>query len=729
MKTAKIARTGAFVVVVALLGAAPRRGKADDAGAVVARSLPRLVQSVAAATEELRNDEDRASVVVPWTLSPGVPPETLAVRTTSVSTNGTARGGMWRDFPGQSVTLEGGTRALSIDVSLDRVDRPGTYDVTVAVTSPAMAGVEQELVVHVVLAKASLRAVEPLIFEQTLWPFVAPGALSPAAVTLHETSGDAAVRKLRIEQVGAAVHDDRVLTTRVSADAPPMLAHEGWGDVKFTASGAFPPGVSRGHLEMESPSLGAPARIDYEVHARYPSWLLVPIFLLGGLLGWAYRIYLRQREQLHATTLAAADLLKRSRAEEARNPTDERADLTEARGGLEAAIGSRDAARIAAAAKTVEGALQVAIKARTDLRTEMLRAAGKLLGTLDTAWRLPPQAELGGLRALAAKWREQLLSDDLRGAATLEGELKVTERGLRDVLGKWSEGAAGTARQLTAPERPVPASIRQGLQEGDVKLLADSLAGARASSEDPQAPLDRILASVHLANCTSVRFAEWLADEASRTADAISTASPKESFKQRVPELRRLVPSRPVTDIRSAFEQLDQVLSALHRLVVEEVPEGDAPRVAALGRGDYVAALRAPAVKTAAQGIVQVGIGDAPAVAPAAAPVQGPALDRAADESPTLMMTQALMVVSTETDSTSVLEVQQARQLVIDHLLIGVVTALVSSMAAWAAYGSTWVGSAADVLGVFAVAFTSDFTVVTALEQIGRAKPPMSMPR
>ena len=564
------------------------------------------------ATQKLQNDGPKPQILIPWSIAASVGTGDLVVRTTSVEVAGVEQNDSWRAFTATTQTLEGGSKGSGSRSTSTGSIGPRAYDVTVSVSATSLPGAHQTIVAHVVLPKATVRPLGPLVFEQTLWPFVSAGPLTPSRVTLRETGGDAALRDIRIEQIGETVHDDRVIPARLVPRPPQTVLHDGSGEVTFDVENTFPPGISHGHFDLDSRSMGDAARVDYEVRARYPSWLIVPLFVISGLLGWTYRVYLRQREERHALEVKASALLERIRAEQIRNPTEEASALSDGGKALATAIASKETGTMGDAMKRADEALEAAVKARVVARTERLRLTASRLAALSAGWRLPTGVDFGAPPGSRV--------EDPPRAALGRPEVGHRRRGRRHGRGQGRTRRHRPVGRRREGRRGAPGHVGTGIanrysggpeapRRGDVS----SFDGCRSSAGRRRSRFSfRSSSPGRMSRCRSVRgWSSGWRGSSLKTVDVLAKGPTDAGFKTKCRTWSDALEGVPPGASAATVRTLDGILlSRSTTRLQSRIPAADVPGTQALMRGDYAEALFAARAQKSAPGIVLAGNAD-----------------------------------------------------------------------------------------------------------------------
>ena len=191
--------------------------------------------------------------------------------------------------------------------------------------------------------------------------------------------------------------------------------------------GEFPLGTTIGRIELRSPSLATPVSIPYEVRARrsyaWISWLAA----VGALTGWALRTQIpKQRSLLLARAAMAAARRSVLRALQDVDDADFIDKMNAINRALDRADENRDAALLAAEAKTAEDAVRTALAAIEALVPPLRQRIETLHELVNTDWQLPTdvKAELLDLPASVERAAQQLNRRNVGACARLVEKLE-----------------------------------------------------------------------------------------------------------------------------------------------------------------------------------------------------------------------------------------------------------------------------------------------------------------
>ncbi|MFP5376871.1 MAG: hypothetical protein ACLGIO_08835 [Acidimicrobiia bacterium] len=457
---------------------------------------------------------------------------------------------------------------------------------------------------------------------------------------------------------------------RLDEASPVVLAAPGRPDgvvrLDYELEG-FPLGTTTRTVEIRSPQLAAPTTVAFEV-TRRRSPVLIPLVVVAGVAtGWLVR-----------TALTGA--IARGRLARSRRQLVEELDRLHRRyadEGLRAELDRlrRDAAEASdekgpeAVRKEVSELLSAADDRLAGARRRLDAVAAPVAGT----WTLPPAVAeaLRDLRQAVMALEDRLRVGDARGAV---GQAATAENLLHALEGRgrsWIDGLAATLAQL---ERAIA-----GAQPGDgIDVLNDTVARARgqAATADGDGPREV------LRRCQALL---GHADDVLERAVAVV-----EARAARDQELARsvLAALRAGPDPEARLRHATPLLAELLRMPAPTAATGATVRESRLRR---VADGDAPVGERADLATAALDLGARGAGAPAAPYALSLTLSGAAE------------------------------------LARAAILAVLLAVAAYATYGSGWVGTLPDVVTVFGWAFALDLSVeavqaaFTGVDRAGRA--------
>lgn len=350
----------------------------------------------------------------------------------------------------------------SIVLKITEIDKllPGVYSVTFGFTGGN--GLVDPLTLNLDRRAALLAPAAKQVVEQTISAFGA-STLSPESIWITSLSDrrSSELRGATTRASGFAKSDGKGVSGSLGVSLPAKGASAGESlEIKFKPTG-FEVGTAIGKVWVDSPDLKAPFTFDVEVRTRLSPFWLVFAVLFGIVASYVLRVLLQHRLELSTVKEQAVELLMRVGREMQRTPdlvfggalSDDIEALKVA--ALSEKVADINAAVTALAAKlaTAQAALQI----RLEQQREAAAAAAELaavVGPLPMCMR----NALAALRDQAELAVEKVRSRDADGA---ERTLKDATRDLRAQL-----EACGTARlQLLAQSAARYAGLKQLLDE------------------------------------------------------------------------------------------------------------------------------------------------------------------------------------------------------------------------------------------------------------------------
>jgi hypothetical protein len=607
------------------------------------------------------------------------------------------------------------------DLRLDALASPlwqvGTYTVVVELAGSLTAdgkatAARQELALTLVRPAPRLRTIAPIVIHDQRWGFWRDASVH-RRIRLAEQSRVTGVGHLVIEQIDRATHggaqiDARFEPTRGIHAVPSTLDPGASLDVDLWGVG-FPTGTTTGQLTISGDELTTPIVVGYEVRARVVSFYIVPLFLIGGLLGWLVRHKLRQAEAWRTVELQLATLTEAVARELATTPIIERRKALEgAHAALTAALAARDLAKVGTATTELQAKLDEARTARANFINERLTRIAAVRAAIAKQWDLPAPLAPELLAQIDAC--EQALLDDRPGDG---------DRLLTTILAAVDPvGGAGNSWRLQAQQALVgyqddaaglvPATARAVATQ---EVAAATAAVAAMPSYQPAARPD--LATYLTAVDAARRAVRALADnlrlalegEATSVGAALAATGAAVDVINRVAQLRQRLHA---SDPAQALASLGGALRDLASTVTELLSKPEAKALAAAGR--YAAAIRREHADRAPEDDHADGL---PLSFELAA---GARAARATDVRGGL----AMRVVTRPGDPIHLAAIRLQRI----QAIRGVLVAFVLALLAWVALRGDWTGTLGDALKVLAIAFFTDFTLDALIEAVTRLKPP-----
>ncbi|MCE9573513.1 MAG: hypothetical protein K8W52_10180 [Deltaproteobacteria bacterium] len=728
------------MIAIGACGLVAGSARAGDAGVASAPTARPLISLPGSSQIMLPRPAKLTSVPVPIVVLPGsgVDPDTLDAEVLAIVRDGSVQASASTAVSAAIDLTTSGT-VLSLTVALDQLFVPGSYDVTIAVYERAPgassiagdAGVPggadagapiaiapeapQILVVRLVLPAATLRPVPAIVIDREVpWPFSDHATVEPNTVALFENGNASAVR-IAADREGGLTANEHQVGAEVTAVVDGWIEPGRVGRAALTLSGDFPMGTTRGTLLVTARELVAPIAIPFEVHNHRPAWWVLVLFAAGAGAGYGWRTVLVRRRANLADDLAAGEVRERVDAMLATLPPSWQAEFDDLRSKREAITAKEGASRIAA-----DTALVAAITLR-DAKVRELRSAIEAARVATrTPWRLPLGLGLVDAASAYDAANERATARDLPGAVA------ASERGrsaIAAVVGRgreWCDTLLASLRSVDEALGCTPAAGRSAI-EGALADLRTTLAGVAAVTQPTTtasavAQLQALHDGLRAADSLAQAFEDALAHALPTTLDAAAASRLRGAISLAPRVLGR--PDFAIIDAAQACIRLKGEAAA----VLRDQNEGTVPppAVAALAAGDYVAALGAPpafrrsndalgqpvaarvmTLTTIDDRALRVRAHEVPPQAPAQVPIAEVAF-------PSFRSTGALHAAIGHVDFMRFL-----------------VAMLVTSFAAFALYGDSFIGGAAECFGVFAFGFVTDLTTDTAITSLlGKVKGP-----
>jgi hypothetical protein len=593
----------------------------------------------------------------------------------------------------ESAAADSGSPQLVVKVTLDRFVRPGTYELLVRVARKGRPKQMVTLKPSVVVPTAQLRTPDALLAERTLsWWFFGGSHDDVPGLELRETSGNARLNALTIQQVGRAERNDRDVAARlVFAHPPKVVPAGGLRRATYTLTGDFHhPGTVTGTLRVDAPQLASGVETTYAVKVRRDPLAILWIAFLGVILGFVTRTLLQRVIDHGRARAAQGELIERLEREHAAHPDNAfQGEVDGIRATLAAVRWRAGAARIKAAVDTATHDLDEALAELAQETTAATAEQARLRSLLTTPWVLPPQLQevRKGLQPDVDAADAKLTAGEVSDAQTLQGQA-LTKLGARlsSAASAWVVAVATMANDVATAKRP--AELRAALA-AELRALSTAL-----DAIDPTAAAEAVFATSARAE-QHLRLVLGLLAQANDTVKDTKAVLPEAAgLDDALAALEEaLADERLLGEVGPRFRALMEALEAAVRTgnVTPEVEQ-------LLEKGRYAAAARAahPPRETALRAAPaaaerEAAVIGAPDATPAIAVVTVvPAPVRAALASPAFIR------------FTGAAEYVQARLLQWVLLLIPVVAL------AWALFADTFVGTWSDVAKVFLWAYALD---------------------
>jgi len=641
-----------------------------------------------------------------------------------------ARDGIAQAVPSGAVTVERRPAQLALSLTVDdaKLFIPGTYDVTLGVVprsdqgagSNAAPPTRQILTFKIVIPAATVHTIPKLVMERELpYPFLDRGDVEPRDLAIHEIGNVSSIAPT-VFQDGSLMLDDRPIGARVVQRSSPMIEPGKTGSVSLAIEGALPVGKVVGSLQLTARELGAPTSILLEIRTRHPTWWIFPLFLAGAALGLVWRVWSVRRRDALALQLRAQQVRRQIDDLLADAPASWISEISKLRtAGI--SVRDDDAGVIAAAENATRNFIvfrdQSLQLLATHIRDGMVVAR--------TTWRLPMALSL--IRAATAY---DLARDHLAGGDVIDAdqwnasgmdELRAVVDQARDwsarlarMLELASDWQIGIAAPLRGPLKAAMKRLTDGLQPVTTSLGAANppTSAGPAQPVDSPAAANGVLASLHDGLVAARDFAGLLVD-ALGSIDRFLPASLSIDFATRLRSARAVPvgqPETPDVTIGDAIAASRRVAGVVNAIAVEIHGEPlGAELIAAIEHGEFATALAQP---TSA---AHTGRGS-PAAArylPVASAV-ALAVDLISPRptpSPVVPMVRA---VAAPVVSQRLLE----RKLGAVNYLRWAIAGVVTSLAAWALFGTSFVGTHRECVSIFAFGFITDLSTDSAIEAI-----------
>jgi hypothetical protein len=700
-------------------------------GARAASPEPPLLAEVSASNQELRDDDNHPDYRFPVVGAAGVSAEALLCEVVDVGLGELHDPALLHGaFAPHMEPGQGKPSALIVHVDFAKVRRPGTYDVSIRVLGPNST--EQKVLVKLTHPAARLATVPPLVVDREVG--LGDPAVLPVSVQLKEESGATRVTDLVVEQSGASVRNDLPVSGTVLLEDPAhpkslSLSASESKRLNVKLQGEFPVGVSRGTVSIRGEQLKDPVSFAFEVRTRRSGWLVIPIFLLAAALGWFVRVFLKRREQLLEVSFQALDRREQLRRLVESHPVpDVVTKLQEVDRALEEALDGRDAAEIAKKIALADPAIAAAMASYEKFKAELAAQMEDEAAAFNRSTGLPAEWGVPELRAGLEKVRDLMAADQVRDAAAERARLGETSAKLIDKGKSWAHTAGQQLQALESEEIPWPVSYQGAIKEHIAAMKAPvaaveaqknpALVDALNRLDDAFAVLrDRIADIGFLVRRAADDLAAELAarDEFKTEVAACVADLPEETGGV-------AVPTAVLGAIPGVVRQLDKVFAAAARSQVQLIlpGAGDDEVERLLAARAYTKAIKAAIAaapkeredKAARPSGGQPSVPEAQelrrAKPPSPIPVAAPGRDR--------------VVVVTSPRFQPLTRERLRNELTVNRVLMAGAAAVVLSFVAWILYGGKFVGTPEEIGAIAAFGFTSDFTLATVADSLGRLR-------
>lgn len=446
----------------------------------------------------------------------------------------------------------------SVVLKIEQIDKllPGAYTVVVDFSGGSVA--VDALTLNIERRAAQLAAAAKQVVEVTKEMPLVDDSVAPGSLFLYAASDSRSseIRKATVSATPFNRSDGSPTAGKLLPSLPAASASAGNGlEVKF-APADFPIGSATGKVLINSPDLKSPYALEVEVRTkRAPFWLVVTV-LVGIAVGFVLRVLLTHRLQLATAQDRGAELLQKVAREVDRTPDETfRSAIDAETEALREAVGSLKVADIDAAVTTLDTKLSeasTALRARLEKSRKDLKTAAELaiiVGALPASMR-------SALLTLREKTEQALEKVQARDA---DGADRVLEDAVRSLVGELQSRGIGEHILF----------VQAGARYGELRPLLDE-----HRSKEHEAALadianaDGLNAVDSLADVATSRdyLVKWLAAGRRRQSGLSSLAG---FIDDGARELLRLAEQGAGSPSASLAEKAGEVLAATQVIVVE----------------------------------------------------------------------------------------------------------------------------------------------------------------
>lgn len=604
---------------------------------------------------------------------------------------------------------------LEISVRFDLVREPGVYGLQLRLTGTGggadrnASTIQQMLAIQLVLSPARLRAIPALVV--TSYRTFGDPTVS-ATITLVEFSHVTGLTNLHIEQLDRATESNAQIDATLTGKAPTQLPAGGRARVQLDGDD-FPIGTTTGQLTITADQLSEAVVVAYEVRSkRYPG-LMIPWFILFGLIGWVVRHWLKDAE-------ARAEL--RARLEplriQARRQFDTHPDPDQIRAlktldaDVERALIGRDQAVLVTKVEALHRGLEDALSSRAAFVNACAREISELKQAVTPAWKLPDNASPSALLGQLAVAETALIADRPKESSVIVDRVYLALGDIGERVNSWRDRGDRTLRDASIAF--VPASVRSRVVAAMSTAQQKVEAVPLYDRTQPPKPMAMYLRAVHQAYESLVRLTALLRDgviDATRaTAAMAKKVGKQESDVDAIAKAGAIVelPDDPV----AGFAKVSLAMREFHEAVQTQIIEQESRKL--LEEGRYADAMQMDATLTK-------GVDSATPISSKARASEEP-LERAEAPATTPEVSVGGFVISMprQVDPVS-LAFQRLRGI---RIVGGTISALALSLATWAVYRASWWGTLNDFVGIAVVAFFTDFTIDAVVQAVTVLKKP-----
>jgi hypothetical protein len=631
--------------------------------------------------------------------------------------------------------------ALLITVKLDPPLRQGTYDVRLAIrlNEAAQARVKtkikprQEIVLQIVKPAAQLRPPGILVIENILG---LPGLVSSYWVTpplpLRESSHHSRLAEISVSQVENFSSDAGQLDRcklRFDEKIPDIPAGQtAWAHYKTQCDP--PVGIFKGTVQVDAPELSSPIDVVVNVKTRRTRWLIGLIALAGLLTGYLTRIALPLWVSRDQARVQGLNVLAQIDAETGRRKDAQfRQDCKEIRDKLHKTLRSNPKPDVLTEA--IANASSGLTKALADLQGRRLAAQSKLdqlAKLVGTPWFLPPEIHevVDAARPHLVEAHSALLADDVQAVigACEVARVKLAS-GLRTPLQDWQTSLLALLDTLGAAA--VPSSMGPNLKASveRVRGLINSV-GVLEPDAMPEAVV-QTLSSVDVARMATrqliLQMQRWpqdtLADiegtlRPARLTDSKAVDALQSAAEMLLDSLRKAAEApESAPDLRSTLDSLDRTWHGA-LLAQTSDPQLKTRIQEDLDKGEYSAAAREVAQNLAVLGTPNVAA--APAtfrgeLAAAQPTALWPGITDMRLQPRETVLTASWWNVDLSPGKIPALATRAAEESRMAQLVQTLVAGAGIVLVSYLANADKFIGTLADIAGIFSWAFVSDITI------------------
>jgi hypothetical protein len=445
---------------------------------------------------------NEVNVPIPLTLLPGIKPEDVTVKLLDVRLGNHYVQGLTEAFTltDKVVAAQGRGPSISIKVDFSKALAQGTYNLLIEATTASQSS-PQLLDLQLSRPVAKLKSEATYIVERVLTPFLKP-EVSSLSMTLSESGGLTQVNGLNVTTRDFLGDKGQVIGGTVKWPNPPQqIAPGGTENLTYELDGDFPLGISKGTIEIRSPQLAEPHTIAFEIHTRRASWLILLIIALGLVTGYLLRTLLQQRVKLGEARLQGFDLRDRMRNEADRRPDETfRSKINTAVAKLNTALNERKVDDLATAIVDADTELRAALKQFEDRRNKTQEELDLFEKLVKTGWDIPAEVSsaITDARTSVEGLRARLLSDNVKDVEDALSEIGTKLAiNLRDALSKWRGGQKATLDLLDTRFLPNAVSEAVSKDISEAQLLLDQAADLKDSPTLNE--MSAVLGAIHKA--------------------------------------------------------------------------------------------------------------------------------------------------------------------------------------------------------------------------------------